>query len=216
MVLKKIVGQRIVNDVLRAVNKPGDWKVLIVDQLGMRIISACCKMHEIAAEGVAIVESLDKRREPLPLMEAIYLIQPTQESITLLQQDFLSARFSLYKAAHVFFTEACPSKLISELGKSSCVKSIRTLKELNIAFLPYESQVKGESKFNYRIQFMSSAYSNLLTCFVSPFCPPRSSPTRHSVWTATRRSSSTTTRRPRRPKERRISNGSPNNWRPYV
>lgn len=52
-----------------------------------------------------MVEDLHKRRQPIPTMEAIYMMSPSDEAIRILMKDFENPKNPNYKAAHVFFTE---------------------------------------------------------------------------------------------------------------
>ena len=141
MSLKSLVGEKVLNDVLRSVKTPGQWRVLVVDSLGMRVISTCCKMRDIVMEGITIVEDLNKGRQSLPL-EAIYFVSPTENSVQMIIDDFKDANKPQYTGAHIFFTETCPENLFEKIAKANNLgRRIKNLQEINIAYLPTEMQV---------------------------------------------------------------------------
>uniref|UniRef100_A0A8C3J6B7 Syntaxin binding protein 3 n=1 Tax=Calidris pygmaea TaxID=425635 RepID=A0A8C3J6B7_9CHAR len=138
--LKSLVWQKLKSSIFDDCRKEEEWKIILLDDYTTKLLSMCCKMTDLLAEGITVVENVYKNREPVPHMKAIYFITPTKKSVDGLIDDFITKSSSRYKAAYVYFTDFCPDNLFNKI-KSSCAKSIRRLKEINISFFPYESQV---------------------------------------------------------------------------
>ncbi|KAM6262624.1 syntaxin-binding protein 3 isoform 1-T1 [Porphyrio hochstetteri] len=138
--LKSVVWQKLKSSIFDDFRKEEEWKVMLLDDYTTKLLSLCCKMTDLLAEGITVVENVYKNREPVPHMKAVYFITPTKKSVDGLIDDFITKSSSRYKAAYVYFTDFCPDNLFNKI-KSSCAKSIRRCKEINISFFPYESQV---------------------------------------------------------------------------
>ncbi|KAK2502034.1 hypothetical protein MC885_005055, partial [Smutsia gigantea] len=100
--------------------------VFIVDHLSMCILSSCCKMSDILDEGIPsetpkLLKTSTNGESPSPAWRPLFA-EPHGEGA--------------YRSKSV-----CPVPLFNELGGSCVAKVVKTLKEIHLAFLPYEAQV---------------------------------------------------------------------------
>ncbi|XVF51634.1 hypothetical protein PTKIN_Ptkin04bG0200100 [Pterospermum kingtungense] len=116
------------------------WKVLIMDKVTVKIMSYSCKMADITAEGVSLVEDIYRRRQPLPSMDAIYFIQPTKENVIMFLSD-MSGRTPLYKKAFVYFSSPISRELVAHIKKdTSVLPRIGALSEMNLEYFAIDNQ----------------------------------------------------------------------------
>jgi syntaxin-binding protein 1 len=118
---------------------PG-WKILIVDEPGMKVISSAVGMYDIMERQISIVESLDKRRAPFKDMAAVYILAPTKDSVRKLIADYEDKTKVLYgKSVFVYFLGPMPNNLIEEIKAcKQLIKRLKALSEINVDFLIQE------------------------------------------------------------------------------
>ncbi|KAH1106331.1 hypothetical protein J1N35_010099 [Gossypium stocksii] len=140
---KQISRERLLHEMLRSAkvkDSKSTWKVLIMDKLTVKVMSYSCKMADITAEGVSLVEDIYRRRQPLPSMDAIYFIQPTKENVIMFLSD-MAGRTPLYRKAFVYFSSPISRELVAHIKKDSTVlPRIGALSEMNLEYFAIDSQ----------------------------------------------------------------------------
>lgn len=140
-------------DMIRSVKPAGNtWKIVVVDPVSVKVLSAACKMFDILEENVTVVETLTKKRQPYPNFEALYFLSPTLDSVNRLIDDFTKGGpggkpGTLYAAAHIFFMSGLDDALFNKLTSSAAKRYFRTLKELYVDFIAMESQCFSLQRF---------------------------------------------------------------------
>ncbi|CAG9464621.1 unnamed protein product [Pedinophyceae sp. YPF-701] len=136
------IRARLLQDVLGGEQEEidGGWRVLVMDELATKVLSAACSMTDVFDTGVALVEDLSKKRQPMPNMDAVYFISPTPDSVRHLIEDF-SGPTPLYKSAHLFFTyQASPSLMYNIKSCDPLRARLVKVAEASVEFVTVDSR----------------------------------------------------------------------------
>eukprot|EP00271_Cylindrocystis_brebissonii_P009729 TRINITY_DN2487_c1_g3_i1.p1 TRINITY_DN2487_c1_g3~~TRINITY_DN2487_c1_g3_i1.p1 ORF type:complete len:651 (+),score=183.48 TRINITY_DN2487_c1_g3_i1:829-2781(+) len=140
---RSIIRDRLLVEMLRGCrgkDPASDWKVLIMDDYTIKVMSTTCKMADITDEGISLVESLSKYREPLPAMDAVYFVQPSKASVKRLVED-MGGQKALYRKAHVFFSSPVNPDILQVIKDNAAMRGrIAALREMNLEISTVDRQ----------------------------------------------------------------------------
>ncbi|TFJ95849.1 cell division protein FtsY [Platysternon megacephalum] len=125
-------------------------KVLIMDHPSMRILSSCCTMSDIVDEGITLVEDINKCREPIPSLEAIYLLSPVEKVYSLDGPQTFHNCFSHYRSLEKKKQMEMLAEQIATLGQDLTTASpqanIKDLSQILKKMPEYQKELNKYSK----------------------------------------------------------------------
>ena len=93
MDLRDVLSRRILDQIIGQVKvSKGEYLVLVLDKVATKIVSSACKMQDVLAKGVTLVESLEKSRAPQKF-DAVYIMEPCIEAFESSGQGFVQGLF---------------------------------------------------------------------------------------------------------------------------
>lgn len=92
------------------------YKVLVVDQFTKGIIAPLLKLADLRKQGVTLVLDLERPREAIPDVPAVYFVQATDSTIAAISQDVAAG---LYDSFHLNLALSCPRPLLERLASST-------------------------------------------------------------------------------------------------
>ncbi|CEM02736.1 unnamed protein product [Vitrella brassicaformis CCMP3155] len=142
--VKEICRRRVLDEMVRRVHGSEGYIAMIVDDRTLRVLSSSCRVYDILEEGVTVVEKIEKRRQPLPQLDALYFLSPELPVIELLVKDFEKEKRPQYKNVHLFFSSAIgrDSGVMEKIASDPRLfPRVKTFVEFNLNFIAHEQRV---------------------------------------------------------------------------
>ena len=144
--LRSTFKERLIREIINPCCPDGECLTLVLDSHSAKIVGSVAKTSDLLfPEGnIAIVTNLARKREPSPLMEAIYFISPTLDNVKRVISDFPedSNERNMYYGVHIFFTSHAPTSLVEQLGTAPrLLQHLLTVEDANLGIIPFEPKV---------------------------------------------------------------------------
>ncbi|XP_020577150.1 SEC1 family transport protein SLY1-like [Phalaenopsis equestris] len=92
------------------------YKILVLDRFCRDILSPLIHVKDLRKHGITLYFVIDKQRQTVPDVPAIYFVQPTPVNISRIVAD---ASRGLYESFHLNFSSSLPRPLLEELAAGS-------------------------------------------------------------------------------------------------
>ncbi|XP_072966581.1 SEC1 family transport protein SLY1 [Typha angustifolia] len=89
------------------------YKILIMDSFCRSILSPLIRVNDLRKHGITLFFSIDKERQQIPDVPAIYFVRPTPDNVERIAAD---AARSLYDSFHLNFSSSLPRSLLERLA----------------------------------------------------------------------------------------------------
>ena len=111
------------------------YKMLIYDKYCQNILSPLIHVKDLRKHGVTLYYLIDKERNPVPDVPAVYFVQPTHANI---QRIIADTSNLLYDSFHLNFSSLIPRPLLEELASGAVNSdSIRRISKVHDQYLEF-------------------------------------------------------------------------------
>eukprot|EP00928_Gymnodinium_smaydae_P093994 TRINITY_DN7840_c0_g1_i3.p1 TRINITY_DN7840_c0_g1~~TRINITY_DN7840_c0_g1_i3.p1 ORF type:complete len:655 (-),score=133.65 TRINITY_DN7840_c0_g1_i3:322-2286(-) len=148
MSLRKVCRELVLDDLLHRASATSDCAAhdvarmqIVVDESSMRVLNSFLRMGDLHAEGVTSLELLQRTREALPDLDALYILRPDSANIDLLLGDFSAGAQPQHRQVHLAFSQPVPEDLLGRLAENAqLAPRVKSLVEIPLSFLSVQDR----------------------------------------------------------------------------
>lgn len=115
------------------------YKILILDRFCRDILSPLIRVNDLRKHGITLYFTIDKERQTIPDVPAIYFVQPTSSNVERIIRD---ASKGIYESFHLNFSSSLPRPLLEDLAagtlKAECIQRISKVYDQYLEFVTLE------------------------------------------------------------------------------